>query len=276
MHTPIRRIALGGGGAKGILHIGVLQEIARNQPLDFPDGIYGSSVGSIIASCVAFKIPLDGILEFSKTYSSIESLIPPNFEIQQISKMFSGKGVYTMDVFEEKITQLFESNGVAIRNKTLADANMPLFIIASNITTGKPTVFSGSIPVLDALKCSCSVPVFFRPQHLYGNVYIDGDIFSPCIASLVPEGTICISLNKHGKCTITPSKLDTISPFEYISSVYALSFRVFQKSQRSSTTFELYYPNLYSDTDLSSVNVDEILVHAADKFRRFLRTQVLN
>jgi predicted acylesterase/phospholipase RssA len=276
MRVPIRRIALGGGGAKGILHIGVLQEISTHQPLDFPDGIYGSSVGSIIASCVAFKVPLDGILEFTKTYSSIESLVPPKIEIQQLSKMFSGKGVYSMDVFEEKITHLFESNGVSIRDKTLNDASMPLYIVSSNLTTGQPTIFSGAVPVLDALKCSCSVPILFRPHQLYGNIYTDGDIFSPCIASLVPDGTLTISLNKHGKCTITPSKLDSISPFEYMSSVYAMSYRIFQKSQRSSTTFELHYPNLYSDTDLSAINLDDILSYAADKFRRFLATQVLN
>lgn len=276
MHIPIRRIAFGGGGAKGILHIGVLQEIAKHQTLQFPEGIYGSSVGSIIASCVAFKVPLEGILDFTKTYSSIESLIPPKIEIQQLSKMFSGKGVYSMDVFEEKIIDLFESNGVSIRDKTLNDASMPLYVVSSNLTTGQPTIFSGAVPVLDALKCSCSVPVLFRPQELYGNIYTDGDIFSPCIASLVPSGTITISLNKHGKCSITPSKLDSISPFEYMSSVYAMSYRIFQKSQRSPTTLELYYPNLYSDTDLSTLNLGDVLVYAAYKFRGFLRTQVLN
>lgn len=275
MSVPIRRLALGGGGAKGILHIGVLQEISKRQPLEFPDGIYGSSVGSIIASCIAFRIPLDGILNFVKSYSSVDSLIPQSFDLQTIPKMFSGKGVYTMETFEQRIIELFQTNGVSITEKTLNDAYMPLHIVASNITRGIPTLFSGKIRVLDAIKCSCCIPVLFRPIEMYGQLYIDGDIFSPCISSVVPPQTICISLNKKGKHSITPSVIESISPLEYISNVYSMVMNQFQKSQSTPTTLHISYPNLYSDSDVSEHEIEKILDHASQMCSRFLSSQRL-
>jgi predicted acylesterase/phospholipase RssA len=276
MSTAIRRIAFGGGGAKGILHIGALQQLAKTQSLEFPDGIYGSSVGAIIASCIAFRIPLTGILDFVKTYSSVESLIPSRFELQHIPKILSEKGVYTMDIFEQRIVELFNTNGVSITEKTLNDADMPLHIVASNITKGKPTIFSGKIRVLDALKCSCCIPVLFRPIELYGQLYIDGDILTPCIASVVPPNTVAISLNKKGKCSITTSVIDSISPVEYISTIYSMTMRQFQKSQSTSTTLHLWYPNLYSDSDLSEFDIERILEYSSSNFSRFLLSQRLD
>lgn len=275
MSIPIRRIALGGGGAKGILHIGALQEIAKHQPLEFPDGIYGSSVGSIIASCIAFRIPLDGILKFIRAYSSIESIIPSKLDLQHISKMFSEKGVYTMETFETRMIELFQSNGISIADKTLNDAYMPLHIVATNITRGVPTVFSGNVPLLDAIKCSCCIPVLFRPIELYGQLYIDGDILTPCIASVAPADTFCISLNKKGKNSITPSILESMSPLEYISNVYSMAMRQFQKSQSTTTTIHLSYPLLYSDSDISEHDLDKIIQYASEDCRRFLATQRL-
>jgi predicted acylesterase/phospholipase RssA len=275
MHTSIRRIAFGGGGAKGILHIGVLRELAKTQTLEFPDGIYGSSVGAIIATCVAFKLPLDGMLQFVRTYSSIDSLIPQAFDVHNISKVFSKKGMYEMDTFEKRIIELFETNNISIQDKKLNQADMPLHIVASNITLGKPTVFSGNIRVLDALKCSCCIPLLFRPIELYGQLYIDGDILSPCIASVVPQNTVSISLTKKGKRIITPSVIDYISPLDYTGTVYSMIMDRFQKSQATTMTLQICYPKLTADSDLAEYDIDKILDSASRDLSGFLGSQSL-
>jgi NTE family protein len=276
MYASIRRIALSGGGAKGILHIGALQELSKTQKLEFPDGIYGSSVGAIIATCVAFRIPLSGILEFVKTHSSVNSVIPPKFQMDSIPTVFSEKGIYGMDVFEQRIVHLFEINGISIADKLLKDAHMPLYIVASNITKGKPAVFSENIRVIDALKCSCCIPLLFRPVELYGQMYIDGDILTPCIASIAPAGTVVISLHKRGKGSITPSVIDSISPVEYVSGIYWMIIDRLHKLQSSPTTVYISYPNLSSNSDLSEYDIDKVLDSASLDFGRFLRSQRLD
>lgn len=275
MSLPIRKLALGGGGAKGILHIGVLQELAKHQSLEFPDGIYGSSVGAIIASCVAFRIPLDTILTFIKQHSSIQSMIPSKFDVQNISKLFANKGLYTMDVFNQRMIELFKSADIDIQTKKLKDAYMPLHVVSSNITKGVPTIFSDDVYVLEALRCSCCIPFMFHPQQIGSNLYVDGDILTPNLSRLCSEDTIVINLDKQRKNSITPSQLESLNPLEYARELYGIVACHNQKYQSSENTLSLSFPDLYSDTDLSEMNVGAILVHASDQFRRFLSSKSL-
>jgi predicted acylesterase/phospholipase RssA len=276
MSPVIRKLGLGGGGAKGILHIGALMELSKHQPLVFPDGIYGSSVGSIIASCIAFGIPIEKILEFVRTYSSIQKLIPSKFEVQNISKLFTSKGFYNMNVFNTRMIELFGSSNIDIQNKKLKDALMPLYIVSSNITKGVPTIFSEDVYVLDALRCSCCIPFLFHPQQVGECLYIDGDILTPNLTTLCSADTTVINLDKYRKHSIMPSQLESLSAFEYAKELYNIVALHNQKAQSSTNTVSLSYPTLYSDSDLSEFNVDEILADSGDKFGRFLGSKILS
>ena len=276
MRLPIRKLALGGGGAKGILHIGVLQELAKHQSLIFPDGIYGSSAGSIIASCIAFDVPIDIVLNFINKNSSIQSVIPAKFDIQNVSKLFSKKGLYNMDVFTERMIALFKSAGIDIQHKKLRDAGMPLYIVSSNITKGVPTIFSDDVLVLDALRCSCCIPFMFQPQKMGDSLYVDGDILTPNLTSICSEDTFVVNLDKQRKSGITLSQLESISALDYAKELYLIVSSYNQKLQTSKNTLSLSYPNLYSDSELSDFDIDELLRYSGDKFRGFFSSQILS
>jgi hypothetical protein len=51
---PFKKIILGGGAAKGILHFGALQELSKHQELYFPGGVYGTFLLSKKLSKVSF------------------------------------------------------------------------------------------------------------------------------------------------------------------------------------------------------------------------------
>lgn len=276
MRLPIRKLALGGGGAKGILHIGVLQELTKHQSLIFPDGIYGSSAGSIIASCIAFDVPIDMVLNFINKNSSIQSVIPAKFDIQNVSKLFSNKGLYNMDVFTERMIALFKSAGIDIQHKKLRDAGMPLYIVSSNITKGIPTIFSDDVLVLDALRCSCCIPFMFQPQKMGDSLYVDGDILTPNLTSICSEDTFVVNLDKQRKSGITLSQLESISALDYAKELYLIVSSHNQKLQTSKNTLSLSYPNLYSDSELSDFDIDELLRYSGDKFRGFFSSQILS
>ena len=74
---------------KGILHVGVLQELSNHQPLYFPDGVYGSSIGSILAAYVAFGLPVDKMIPLVEKYLKLENIAPtPNFNHLMNSFLF--------------------------------------------------------------------------------------------------------------------------------------------------------------------------------------------
>jgi predicted acylesterase/phospholipase RssA len=172
--------------------------------------------------------------------------------------------------------ELFKTANIDIQNKKLRDAEMPLYLVSSNITKGVPTIFSGDVYVLDALRCSCCIPFLFHPQQLGDCLYIDGNILTPNLTSICSPDTIIINLNKHRKHSIMPSQLESLSAFDYAKELYNIVTIHNEKSQSSTNTVSLSYPNLYSDSDLSEFNIDEILADSGNQFSRFLSSKILS
>ena len=273
MSLPFRTLGLGGGGVKGILHIGALLELSKKQELVFPDGVYGSSVGSVIGSYIAFGLPIneESVLELKKQLK-IQNFIG-DVDLKSIARSFSLKGVYSMDLFEKFIVDLFQTNAIDIRTKVIGDAKMPLYIISSNLTKGTPTIFSKNVPVLDALKCSCAIPGVFMPQVLYNQIYIDGDFFAPCMDKFIPDlsKALCLSLKKRTiDNNFKPENIENMSPFAYIHDIYALITQNFHNQVKTDKTLSLCYPGLRSMSDIDDFDIEKVLEKAAHDLRRFL------
>ena len=271
MSVVFRRLALGGGGAKGILHIGALQELETRQPLIFPDGVYGSSIGSILATYVAFKLPISNTIPLLKKYLVFEKIAPkPNFA--QMARSLSTKGMYDMNNFENVLVDFFKDAGLELKDKKIGDASMPLYIISSNITKGIPTIFSKDVPIIDALKCSCCIPGVFKPQNVYNQLYIDGDVLSPAISKRVPkdEYTLVLNLKKQPPTTMTPETIENISPLEYIGNLYLMIMIQFYNAQHDGSDVRLFHPKLFSTTPIDEIDIDDVLKVGRCQLRAFL------
>jgi patatin-like phospholipase/acyl hydrolase len=273
MSLPFRKLGLGGGGLKGILHIGALRELAKHQPLEFPDGIYGCSVGSIIATYISFRLPIDDKLVEMTRQLSMDRFLP-KLSFNDVSSAFSQKGVFSMDMFEETLITMFLEFGIDLTDMKIGDAHQPLYIISSNITRGIPTVFTKDVPILDALKCSCCIPGIFKPQVLYNQLYIDGGVFVPCISWIQPDA-LTLSLTKKKISNMTPQNITQISPIEFIKSVHSMAISHFIEQHRTELIVDLHYPNLHSESDLSEFDIDDILLKSETALRRFLISKSL-
>jgi predicted acylesterase/phospholipase RssA len=273
MSLPFRALGLNGGGVKGILHIGVLLELQKRQQLVFPDGVYGVSVGSIIGTYVAFGLPID--VNTLKEAFRLSSFIPePDYA--NLPKMLSLKGVFSMDTFEKSVNNIFLKQGVDLRTKVIGDAKMPLYIVASNLSKGIPTIFSKNVPVLEALKCSCCIPGVFRPQILYHQVYIDGDLFVPSVDNLITDTsrTLCVSLKTiMSDYDFSAKNIDKVSPIHYIHGIYNFVTRNFLHQVKKPCTIHLSYPKLKSMSDLSEFNIPDILKKSGSDLSLFLSTK---
>jgi len=269
--SVFRKLALGGGGMKGILHIGALQQLARRQSLVFPDGVYGCSIGAVVATYIAFGLPIDHMKPLVQKYLDMENIVPKS-SFSDMLKAFSTKGMYSMDLFEQTVTTMFSEVGLDIKEKKVGDSVMPLYIVASNITKGVPTVFSGNTPLLSALKCSCCIPGVFRPQELYGNLYVDGDLFTPCIASIVNPTPTClvIALLKQRGESITKENVDKLSPIDYVYQMYVMMMIRFYKAQQVDNILSLQYPGLHSNSNVKDLDLDKILQSGSNQLERFL------
>jgi hypothetical protein len=276
MSLPFRALGLNGGGVKGILHVGVLLELQKRQPLVFPDGVYGVSVGSIIGTYVAFGLPIN--IDTLKDAFRISSFIPePDYA--NLPQMLSLKGVFSMDTFEKSLVNIFMKQGVDLRTKVIGDAKMPLYIVGSNLTKGIPTIFTKNVPVLEALKCSCCIPGVFRPQILYDQVYLDGDLFIPSVDKLIPDTSraLCVSLKTiMTDYDFSAKNIENMSPIHYIHGIYNFVTRNFLNQVKKPCTLHLTYPNLKSMSNLEEFDIPDILERAGTDLSRFLSSKSSN
>lgn len=266
-----KKIALGGGGVKGILHIGALKALSERQPLYFPDGIYGNSIGSIFATYVAFKLPLEKMPELAQKYLNIKQIIP-DISLTDVPNIYRKKGFH-MNKFHNSVIAMFQEAGLDIQNKYIEDADMPLYILSSNITRGVPTIFTKKVLIIDAIKASCCIPIAFEPQEIYGQLYVDGGLLTPCISNLVHDG-LCITLKKQSDTRgIIPKKIENISPLQYLYTLYSMSATKSSQQYKHENTVELSYPNLSTESNLDDFDVPDIIEKSYLIMDNFLSAQ---
>jgi hypothetical protein len=215
-----RSIGLGGGGIRGFLILGALKAVEERQGnLNFPDGIYGCSVGAFIATAIAFGIPVAKIHEIAMKFVNTSAFLP-SIRHATILAFMQKKGLFSMDLMEELFLTAFDSVGIDIRGKMISDAPQKLYILASNITTMRPTLLTGGISLLAALKASCCLPFIYHPQVIHNQIYLDGGVYTENMYEAVPKGTLVIDI-AHIKQAIFPSTLESISIFNMIRTLWA-------------------------------------------------------
>ena len=212
-------LALGGGGVRGGLHVGALLALERVRGnLHFPEGIYGCSVGSILATAIAFNLNATQIRTMFDTYFDLPRFVP-QLRLSSLTDLSAKKGLFSMDMLESTLIEAFQSQSIDLRNKVIADASQPLYIVASNMTSHTTTVFSGTVPVLDAIKCSSCLPLVFVPQILYNQVYLDGGVLMDSLSGIAPPDCLTLYISSPSE-TIFPSELVDMTLATYLHRVY--------------------------------------------------------
>jgi hypothetical protein len=110
--------------------------------------------------------------------------------------------------------------GIDLRGKMISDTPQKLYLLASNITTQRPTLLTGNIPLLAAMKASCCLPFIYHPQVIHNQLYIDGGVYAENMYDAVPKGTLVLDI-AHIKQAIFPSTLETISVFDMVRTLWA-------------------------------------------------------
>ena len=214
-----RKLALGGGGVRAGLQVGALKALEAVQGhLQFPDGLWGCSAGALLATAVAFNLTASQIETMYTTRMDLTTILPRP-RLDSFAELVMKKGLFPMDAYEQAIVSAFDAYGIDLRNKTIADAPQPLSIVASDLTTHKPAIFTKQVRILDALRCSACIPLVFQPQILYNHVYVDGGILVDCLDSLVDAECLVLHISDPGEL-IYARDLESLSLTSYIYRIY--------------------------------------------------------
>ncbi|APT29491.1 lysophospholipase NTE1 [Methylobacterium phyllosphaerae] len=155
-----RGLVLGGGGARGLAHLGVLK--ALDEVACTPDFVGGTSMGAIIAASLAMGwnvAEIQAQIEaFFATSNPINDYTLPLHALTRGAKVDTGLAA--------------RYGGVCIE-----DLWLPFFCVSSNLTTGSTMVHrSGDLP--KALRASIAIPGLLPPVLCDEGVLVDGGMMN--------------------------------------------------------------------------------------------------
>ena len=190
MTMPLLGIALGGGGARGAAHVGVLQEI-DSAGIKI-DRIAGVSAGAVIGCLYAYSLDGKWVEDhFRNIWSSqsLSGLTSKTFFDDGSTKSFVGGIKRTLTDYVIalislhrnsliKSDQLREILELLIPVNNFDQLKIPIKIISTDIASGKD-VISEEGNLIDALIKSCSIPGIMEPVIEGERVIVDGGVSMP-------------------------------------------------------------------------------------------------
>lgn len=143
-------LALGGGGARGLAHIGVLEVLERDGIR--ADFIAGSSMGGLIGALFAAGLRTWEIADVARGF--------------RFPRWFIPGGLLEWD-------RVFPSARQALSGVKFQELAIRLAVTAADLESGRQVVLQEG-PVLPAVEATCAVPAVMRPVELGGRWLVDG------------------------------------------------------------------------------------------------------
>jgi NTE family protein len=173
-------LALGGGAARGIAHIGVLRVLGEEGiPIR---AVAGTSAGSIVGAALAagrdWRWMVDRVREIS--WPDLVSLSIPRM------------GLLRTDRLERFLDR-------ALGSKRIEELEIPFAAVAVDLVAGELVVLREG-PVAAAVRASCSVPGIFKPVRIGAKVLVDGGLLDgvPADVARTLAGPPVLAVNLNG------------------------------------------------------------------------------
>ena len=217
-------LALGSGGAKGVVHIGCLQAF-QEEKISF-DITCGSSIGSVIAGMYALGYSAREMSLFLKEMDLLNSKWILNAKF---------KGVYLNNILESVLGE-----------RDFSELKKPYKAIATDLNSGEEVVVSSGDLCL-AMAASCAIPPAFNPIKIGDRLLIDG-----AFVNSIPAD----ECKKMGADYVLGIDLSADRPMNYTSVNFLNKFYKGHGVKRCSRSYNGYrYADLILAPDLSKYTI---------------------
>lgn len=147
-------VALGGGFARGIAHIGVLKVLEQeNIPIGY---VAGTSVGALIGAAYCSGVSIAEL-----------ELIATRVRFKHFARWTLSRYGFASN---QRMIGFLNS---VLKVKTFEELNIPLAVTATDFSTGAGVVFHSG-PLVDPVRASCAYPGMFQPVKIRGRLMVDG------------------------------------------------------------------------------------------------------
>lgn len=150
-------LVLGGGGARGAAHIGVLLELERLGLR--PDLVVGTSIGGLLGALLAAGLSADEMLTFFQEFNLEQLYRPADLRIPAL-------------VSNRRVEKRLEK---AIGRPTFADLKLPLAVVATDLVSRQEVVLQEG-DVVTAVLATIAIPVALPPVEMGDMILVDGGV----------------------------------------------------------------------------------------------------
>jgi NTE family protein len=151
-------LALGGGAARGIAHLGILKVLEETGLR--PQFITGTSAGSIVGALYAGGYGWETIAEVIRALDWSDFVQP----------VFPKMGLVRADRLEERLSDL-------LGDRTIEELDIPFKAMTVDLECGELFVMDSG-PVAHAVRASCSIPGIFEPVVFEDRLLVDGGLLN--------------------------------------------------------------------------------------------------
>jgi len=187
-------LALSGGGARGLAHIGVLNVLEREGiPVDF---LAGTSMGGVIAAGDAAGLSAEFMAAEAQRMGQLRNLLT-----------LMDRSLPRLGLFEgQKVQEYLASH---LGDITFDELKIPLALVAVDLETGEEVILRSG-RVVDAVRATISLPGVFAPFRLDGRLLVDGGVLNNLPANVVREmgADIVIAVDVGAKLGNLPCLLE--------------------------------------------------------------------
>jgi len=236
-------IALGGGGAKGLAHIGVL-EVLEEYGIK-PTHVAGTSIGSVVGAIYCLRGSAKDLrdsaknmiaseefknLELDKFYTNAENIFE-RFRNELFEKFFIGSLLFRKSHTKYDATK--KIFGDILGKEQFKDCVVRFTCNALDIQSGEEVVFTHG-PLADAVWASCAIPGIFPPFAQEARIMVDGGVIDNIpiepVRGIGAKNVLAVYLSKRPKFNGTPNTGFQINQRSYSFMKYHLDQRVLSQA----------------------------------------------
>ncbi len=163
-------IALAGGGARGLSHIGVLK-VLEQEGIQIK-AISGTSIGALIGAIYSIGTPLKELEEYVRLLDWKSYLLFADLS-------FTGKGMINGRKVEELLNRF-------LKDKRFSECKIDFNCVSLDLISRKKVIMdTGGLK--EAVRASISIPGFFDPVFMEEKLLVDGGIVEPLPAKSLKE-----------------------------------------------------------------------------------------
>jgi NTE family protein len=267
VRQPTIGLALGGGGARGLAHILVLE--AFDEMGLRPKIIAGVSIGAVFGAAYASglsgkEIRAHASEVLKKRFDLVRDLVSARAKVER--RLWNPLSIGSAFLAPAKLLDIILPTRIA---RDFAHLDIPLKIVASDFYAQEPEIFSAG-PLRQAIAASIALPVLFEPVIVEGRVLIDGGLVNPLPFDIIAgEADVTVAIDVSGAPLPRAGRQKPKAWEALFASSFIFERTIIKEKLRSRQ------PDVYIDAGTSRyqildfLKIDEILAAATPAKERF-------